>query len=252
MDRPHRMGQPVRHAGLSLLFALAAALAACDSQQDQQTGTGPPVAAPEQAAEVAEEVRAPAAATPTEAERQAALKKLGETMREPKRDVRVIGGGRLPVPPIPEEGLTRIAPAESADEKNARQKARIPEKPDLFPRPFVVQAGELRSGDTLIRLAGIDLLPMDKHCETAEGDWPCGSFARAALQRFIRARTISCTETARSGERYSGHCSIGKIDLSRWLVAQGWATASDSDLEAAEQEARKTGKGIWSKQRPSF
>ena len=260
MDRPHRMGKPVRHAGPFLLksllpVALAATLAACDNQPDEKADSKPPAAAAEQATETAEALKAPEAATPTKAERQAALRKLGETMREPKRDLRVIGGGRLPVPPIPEEGLVRLSPSESAEEKNARQKARIPEKPDLFPRPIVVQAGELRSGDTLIHLAGIEPLPKEKRCKTERGNWPCGNFARAALQRFIRSRTISCSETAgtaANGEHYSGHCRIGKTDLSQWLVSQGWATASGSDLKDAEREAQKAEKGIWRKQIPSF
>ena len=256
MDRPHRMGKPVRRAGFRqpgavLLFALTAMVAACDSQQDQQA-TSPPVAAPEQAAQSTAETKPPETTAPTEAERLEALKKLGKAMREPKRDLRVIGEGRLPVPPVPEEGLVRISPSQSAAEKNARQKARIPEKPDLFSRPVVVQTGELRSGDTLIRLAGIDLLPKDKRCETATGDWPCGNFARAALQRFIRARTISCSREAGSAEHYSGHCKIGKTDLSRWLVTQGWAAASSDDLKEMEREAREAGKGIWRKQKPSF
>ena len=257
MDRPHRLGKPVRHAGPFLLkfllpVALAATLAACDNQPDEETGSSPPAATTEQPNDIAEAVKAPEATAPTEAERQAALKKLGETIREPKRDLRVIGGGRLPVPPIPEEGLVRLSPSESAEEKNARQKARIPEKPDLFTRPVVVQAGELRSGDTMIRLAGIDLVPKEKRCKTKQGDWPCGNFARAALQRFIRSRTISCSETEASGEHYSGHCRIGNTDLSRWLVSQGWATASNEDLREAERAAQKAGKGIWRKQIPSF
>lgn len=260
MDRPHRMGKPVRHAGPFLLryllpVALAAMLSGCGDQQDQKAGSKPSPAAAEQTTETTEEVKAPVAVAPTEAERRAALRKLGETMREPKRDLRVIGGGRLPVPPIPEEGLVRLSPTESAEEKNARQKARIPEKPDLFPRPIVVQAGELRSGDTLIRLAGINLLPKEKRCKTERGNWPCGNFARAALQRFVRSRTISCSETAGATAdegHYSGHCKIGKTDLSQWLVSQGWATASGRDLEDMENEAREAGKGIWRKQRPSF
>lgn len=257
MDRPHCMGKPVRRAGVQLLRALllislVAVLAACDSQQDPEATANPPVSAPGQAAQTDADVKPPEVTAPTEAERLAALEKLGKAMREPKRDLRVIGEGRLPVPPVPEEGLVRVSPKESAAEKNARQKARIPEKPDLFPRPVVVQAGELRSGDTLIRLAGVDPLPKDKRCQTPGGDWPCGNFARAALQRFIRARTISCSGEASGAEHYSGHCKIGNTDLSQWLVTQGWATAFNDDLKGMESEAREAGKGIWRKQKPSF
>ena len=166
MDRPHRMGKPVRRAGFRpqapfLLIVLMAILAACDNQQDQATVANPPAAMPEQSGQASVEVKAPEATPPTETQRQTALKKLGEAMREPKRDVRVIGDGRLPAPPVPEEGLVRISPAETAAQKNARQKALIPEKPDLFPRPVVLQVGELLSGGTLIRLSGIDILPKD-------------------------------------------------------------------------------------------
>lgn len=255
MDRPHRMGQPVRRAGLMALVLLAAIPAGCDSEQSQEHDTGhAPVTGPaEEARNAAKEALPPSqTAISDKAKRKSALEALGQAMREPKREIRVIGKGNLPVPPIPEDGLVRISPAERAAEKNARQKARLPKKPDLFPRPIVVRAGELRSGETLIRLAGINPVPRERRCQTPDGEWPCGNFARAALQRFIRTRTIACTNMTGDGERFSGECRIGNTDLSRWLVTQGWATASDSALKDMEEAAREAGKGIWKNRKPSF
>ena len=126
-----------------------------------------------------------------------------------------------------------------------------PPEPVSWPNPRIDTPGELVSGETTIRLAGIKPLRVDESCETAGGSWPCGRFARTALRRLVRGRTISCDPVKTSSSHIVTRCRSGGHDLSQWLVEQGWARASGEGLFAKESEtARKAERGIWGKGRP--
>jgi endonuclease YncB( thermonuclease family) len=69
------------------------------------------------------------------------------------------------------------------------------------------------------------------------------------LQDLIGRRTVTCDE--RDVDRYGrvvSRCFVGDVDVNEWLVAQGLALAYrrySHDYVAAEDEARKAGRGIW-------
>lgn len=115
-------------------------------------------------------------------------------------------------------------------------------------------------GDTLIvegqpkrvRLFGIDAPKSAQPCTDAAGArYLCGSRAAAYLAELIgRNGRVSCVELDR--DRYGrvvASCSINGRDLGDAIVRSGWAIDyvrySRGRYEAAEEEARDAGRGLW-------
>lgn len=123
-------------------------------------------------------------------------------------------------------------------------------KPKLYYRVVVRDAGTLKAEGALITLDGIKAHDADDQCKDAKGRaWACGARARAALTRLIRGRAVSC-KVPSSGEQTSltARCSVGGIDLSVWLLSQGWAqptAQAEPKLAAAADNARKKKLGLW-------
>lgn len=106
---------------------------------------------------------------------------------------------------------------------------RLP-KPRRWVRTRVLSAGMVQSAGVQIRIAGIEALPGEAQCGQATGgQWPCGNFARAALQRLLRGRPIECdpvsAPASASGESrtLATRCEIDGRDIGEWLVSRGWA-----------------------------
>jgi endonuclease YncB( thermonuclease family) len=111
-------------------------------------------------------------------------------------------------------------------------------------------------GDTIeihgqrIRLHGIDAPERGQTCFDADGrTWRCGQRAALALQDLIGRRTVTGDE--RDVDRYGrivGRCTVAGIDIDRWLVEQGLASAYrrySHDYVVSEDEARAAGRGTW-------
>jgi endonuclease YncB( thermonuclease family) len=55
----------------------------------------------------------------------------------------------------------------------------------------VPDSGTLEAGDVVIKLSGIVAHKADAQCQDKNGkNWPCGTAAKAALRRLIRARAV--------------------------------------------------------------
>lgn len=165
-----------------------------------------------------------------------------------KKDLRVIVEDEIALIEPEQQVIERLEPEVSASERNAAELARLPEKPKTFARPLVLAANDIRSGEIAIRLTGIDAPQKDKTCadpRSPDKSWPCGNFAKAALQRLVRARTLSCEGDYLGDDLFEGRCKVGKTDLSQWLVAQGWAQSSGDEFRELMREAREAGKGLW-------
>ncbi len=123
-------------------------------------------------------------------------------------------------------------------------------KPQRFYRVVVRDGGTIEAGDTVIALGGIKARAADATCKDAAGKtWACGAGARLALTRLIRGRAVVC-EVPISGnaKAVTARCSLAGIDLSVWMVSQGWvepAAQADPKLAEAADEARKNKAGIW-------
>ena len=100
------------------------------------------------------------------------------------------------------------------------------------------------------RLHGIDAPEAGQTCRSPSGTWRCGQKSSLALSDLIGRRTISCAQTDR--DRYGrmvAICWIERVDLSEWMVRNGWAVAYtkySGDYVSAEQEAAGSRKGVWS------
>ncbi len=112
-------------------------------------------------------------------------------------------------------------------------------------------------GDTLevhgerIRLHGIDAPESAQTCMRSDGNrWRCGQEAANTLLDYIARRPVTCV--GRELDTYGrliAICSVGGVEINRWLVLQGWAVAYrkySMDYVDTEADARAEGFGIWS------
>jgi endonuclease YncB( thermonuclease family) len=119
----------------------------------------------------------------------------------------------------------------------------------------------ITDGDTLIlngspyRLDGVDAPETDQVCLDAAGAvWTCGIEARDQLKNFVGKRDVRCEskqyDTVYRNRRI-GICRIEGVatTLNEWLVREGWALNFEpyakGRFKAAEEDARKEGRGLW-------
>lgn len=119
------------------------------------------------------------------------------------------------------------------------------------------QAVEVIDGDTIdvdgirIRLHGIDAPERGQPCTKNGAQFDCGSAAKDHLTYLLTGERVHCT--AASKDRWGRQisiCKIGKLDIGRQMVRQGWAIAYaeySSDYVEDEQFARTNELGMWSK-----
>lgn len=216
---------------------------------EKPPGTSEPPRVEEKSAEAASSASKPDETPAPTAERQSAEEKptTAKLARKPAK------------PPAPAD-KPNLLPGEQAEaERQAKLNAPIPPSPPKPKRLFQVQvedAGTLKSGDMLIRLDGVDTREPTARCKFESGaDWPCGAVARAALARLIRGRSIECVldEDAKRTDTVT-RCSVGKTDLSEWLVRQGWASpakGADKAMAEAHDRAKSERLGFWQKSSPT-
>ena len=130
---------------------------------------------------------------------------------------------------------------------------------DLFgrappgPEQVTADAGEIAvvDGDTLrmdgrvIRLRGVEAPGRGDLCRDG---LDCGGAATSALAALIRERRVACRlEGHDSAGRPFAACNANGTDLSRAIVASGWARASSGVPELADLElrARRQRAGLW-------
>src|ERR671918_63096 len=125
-----------------------------------------------------------------------------------------------------------------------------PAHADIAGVASVIDADTIEIHGERIRLHGIDAPESSQTClDLAGREWRCGQAAALALQDLIGRRTVTCDE--RDVDRYArivGRCTVGGIDINRWLVEQGLAIAYrrySRDYVAAEDKAREARRGMW-------
>ena len=130
---------------------------------------------------------------------------------------------------------------------------------DLFGRPppppshVSADAGDVAviDGDTLkleghvVRLRGVEAPDRGDRCR---GGLDCGGAATAAQAGLVRDRRIECAlaDHDTAGRSYAA-CRADGTDLSRAIVASGWARAQPGapDLADLELRARRQRAGLW-------
>lgn len=165
-----------------------------------------------------------------------------------RRNLRDVTPPSVHRPPSPDTAMVERLPPVARPQPPRRRKQR------RWQRPVVLSAGLLESAGTRIIIEGIEAVGLDAVCGNEElGTWPCGKFARTALQRLIRSRTISCDLTGGQDHpaEITTSCSISGHDIGAWLVGAGWAAVNaDSAYAPLESEARGAGRGQWSRTSP--
>ena len=121
---------------------------------------------------------------------------------------------------------------------------------DLQGVASVIDGDTIEIHGTRIRLNGIDAPESGQLCQDARGTaWRCGQQAALALSdRIGRRQVVSCqqTDTDRYG-RVVADCIVGRENLNRWMVREGWAVAYRQYSTAyipAEDHARTGERGI--------
>ena len=142
------------------------------------------------------------------------------------------------------DGAEAVTMSETVDTPERRQTG---EKVEIIHLPTIAAAGLIENDGASIRLAGVAVTAIDAKCGSGPDAWPCGRSARTALQRFVRRRSVECRMAGDApAAEMAAHCSMGGMDIGRWLVAQGWAAADGPGYAEAERTARDGKLGIWS------
>jgi endonuclease YncB( thermonuclease family) len=118
--------------------------------------------------------------------------------------------------------------------------------PVVFTRLEIADAGTFRAIGRTFRFAGIEALGLDETCRDSQGrEWPCGRRAQAAVQQLLRQRSVRCVEVGTEAATALMRCTVGRTDVSAWLVEQGWALprAGDQRLATLHIEARNARAG---------
>lgn len=151
------------------------------------------------------------------------------------------------IPEVEPETLVRVAPREPL---SPFAKPLPPPKPDYgrIHRPLAEAAGRILGQGLMVEIAGLDIVEPDEFCIDPDGvDWPCGMRARTAFRGLLRGRAVSCDIPSDfEGKKITASCTLGKLDLGQWIVANGWARAAPGGpYEDAEKAAREAEKGIF-------
>ena len=119
------------------------------------------------------------------------------------------------------------------------------------------QADRAHDGDTIkidgqnVRMAGIDAPELRQMCD--DGKWPAGYLATQALLDMISGDKVTCEYVGKAKQygqtppRPLGRCYANGIDLSRAMVAKGWAWAYvqfPTPFRGEEATARAAGLGV--------
>ncbi|GHD16660.1 thermonuclease family protein [Tianweitania populi] len=154
------------------------------------------------------------------------------------------GGAVLPLEPetVPEQ------PSQAASAPAAANNP-VPDgwKPKLLYRPTASAAGRIEAQGYQIAISGIEPVDPGESCGEGANAWPCGTAARTQFRQLLRGRALTCTvPDAAPAEPVETACSVGGEDVGTWLVAQGWARASEGGaLADAGDQARDAGRGIY-------
>jgi endonuclease YncB( thermonuclease family) len=190
---------------------------------------------------------APPAASTQEAARPAAREPEPARTTAKAERVRPVGSDLVAIPPIEPETLVRVEPREPLSPFGRplppprRDNSRIH-------RPVADAAGRILGDGLLVDIAGVEIVEPDDACTDPEGiDWPCGMRARTAFRGLLRGRSLSCDVPPDYEEtQITTGCTLGRLDLGRWIVANGWGRNGPGGPYAEQEEAaREAEKGIF-------
>jgi endonuclease YncB( thermonuclease family) len=119
----------------------------------------------------------------------------------------------------------------------------------LVGQASIIDGDTIEIHGTRIRFSGIDAPESRQTCEANGITYRCGQKAANALSDFIGIHTVNCNKTGMDRyHRVIAKCFADGVDLSSWMVANGWAIAYrkySMDYVADEDHARNQKAGIW-------
>lgn len=126
---------------------------------------------------------------------------------------------------------------------------RVPPEPDRLSAEAgtvaVIDGETLRLDGHVVRLGGVEAPSRGDLCR---GGADCGGSATSTLAALVRDRRVECRLSGRDGAgRPFATCDANGMDLSRAIVASGWARAQPGAPALADLElrARRHGAGLW-------
>jgi endonuclease YncB( thermonuclease family) len=148
------------------------------------------------------------------------------------------------------EEVTSSAPARVRQEMSETLSTHLsPPKSIALDHIEIIDAQTIRTGEMVVRLAGIESPKSEAMCKRLDGLLvSCQDRALSYLQLLVKGRMIACTGKLENDGFREGRCRIGETDLAEQLVRQGWAKAGDLPEERivmAETAAKQQKLGIW-------
>lgn len=108
-----------------------------------------------------------------------------------------------------------------------------------------VDGDSLLSGETRLRLLGIDAPELSQTCMRAGKAWNCGRDARQALAILVSAKAVTCEGGQKDKYgRLLVTCRNGSLDINRQQVLMGMAVSFGA-FEAEERQAMAARRGLW-------
>ncbi|MBI0433480.1 thermonuclease family protein [Roseomonas sp. KE0001] len=134
-------------------------------------------------------------------------------------------------------------------------RAAPPGRDALTGHPRIADGDTLTLNGTRIRMQGIDALEYDQNCTGPQGRFACGAEGRAALERLIGGRPVTCTpDGSTSHDRIVATCTVRRedgsvLDLNGAMVRSGYAfdcpKFSRGRYAPEERAARAAKDGAW-------
>ena len=116
-------------------------------------------------------------------------------------------------------------------------------------KAVAVAGDQLRVGGTPIRLFGIEAPEHNQTCAAPGGKTtPCGAAAKAALQKLIAGKRVTCDVSGRQADAAAATCQVTGADIAGQLVRGGHVFATTglfATYASAEREARTAKAGLW-------
>jgi endonuclease YncB( thermonuclease family) len=122
---------------------------------------------------------------------------------------------------------------------------------EIYGLPVITDGDTIKISNNKIRLHGIDAPEKKQKCTKNTKEYNCGVVATKALIKKISKNTVKCL-TQKNKDRYGrfiGICFIGKEDLNKWMVRNGYAIAYrrySKDYILDEEFAKMKKLGLWS------
>jgi endonuclease YncB( thermonuclease family) len=148
------------------------------------------------------------------------------------------------------------APAHDVSRPKAirTQRLRIPadflkQEAVRFERARIDPSGSIVADGHSLSLYGVVLLRRNRICNSEEGArWTCGLRAFLALRELLEGKSITCRFMHVTMPPKT-ICWVGDIDITLFLLSQGWAEIADDMTEATYVEAVASAQskkvGIW-------